>query len=536
MKKLMLISSIVLLACSCGAFLENSGVKNYKVKEKIDKTGLNDFQYDFIYLSRLLEKGYPQIDSVFPKDVREKVESEILSSLAGSDIKKGDFVLQTRKYLSHLKNAHTWISLESKNDRVYPFVTFVSNSEWYLINMERSYDSLAIGKKLVRLNDVPMAEVERRLIDFTFAENKISQQHEVSNLQFYNKPNYLREIGVIKEYSDKLNLTFEDGTSLKISAIGIDDDASVFSVAFKPSELTRPQRDTYAYQVYPDDSYAYFQFNRLHDQVDVVDAIGGYVKPWLQPVAKKYVKRQFKKEEPNKRFARYHNAKYPIFQEFARELVDSLNQNNIENLVIDLRYSGGGNLMLGLQLLYFLTEDTNLRGFSDYAYTSEIYKNYFADELAVLKESAKLDYRDNELVLTSGAGDLFDEIMDSTSVYHVSPNRPVFKGKVYVMANYNTASASALLTTLFQDNNLATIIGTSVSNNPIGATTYAPMKLPKTKADVSIATTYMERPDPARGKYLIPDYWVEYQLSDLLNGTDPYLQKVQDMIRQNPSN
>ena len=46
-----------------------------------------------------------------------------------------------------------------------------------------------------------------------------------------------------------------------------------------------------------------------------------------------------------------------------------------------------------------------------------------------------------------------------------------------------------------QDNGIATVIGTSVGNNPTGATTYVPYKLPKTKANVSIAITYKEQVD-----------------------------------------
>ena len=99
------------------------------------------------------------------------------------------------------------------------------------------------------------------------------------------------------------------------------------------------------------------------------------------------------------------------------------------------------------------------------------------------------------------------------------------------MSNYGTGSAAALLTTLFQDNNIGTIIGTSVGNNPTGATTYTPMKLPKTKANISIATTYIERPYKENGEIQYPDYWVEYSINDLILGEDPYLEKIKELIK-----
>jgi hypothetical protein len=522
---------IILNTCSCGVFLQSTGVKNYKFKNKISNENLNKYQYDFIYLTKLLEEGFPLIDSVFPESLREKEKVQILKSLSSEDLKDAEFALQVRKYLSNFKNQHTWISLVSTVEKVYPFITFVSGNDWYLLNIDRRYDSLFIGKKIAKMNNIEIGEVERRLIDFTFAENKISQQQEVNGLQIYNKPLFLKDIGIIKSDFEDLKLTFEDSSSLNLTSTGTKEKIPVYAVALKSNIVTRPKSATYTSHTYKIDNYAYFQFNRLHDQVDVLDVIGSYVKPWLQPVAKSYVKSQFKKKKPAKRFARYHNSEYPVFQEFAKELVDSLNYHNIDNLIIDLRYSGGGNLMLGLQLMYFLTEQTDLKGFSDYAYTSDIYKKYFPSEYKELMDNYGNNLRDNALVLTTENTDLFNDIKDSTSVYHVTSNRPVYKGDVYVLANQNTASASALLTTLLQDNNMAIIIGTSVGNNPIGATSYAPMKLPKTKANISIAPNYMIRPTPSKGKYLVPDYLVEYQIDDLLNGKDPYLEKVFELIK-----
>ena len=63
------------------------------------------------------------------------------------------------------------------------------------------------------------------------------------------------------------------------------------------------------------------------------------------------------------------------------------------------------------------------------------------------------------------------------SPYHIPWDRSVFKGKIIVLANSGTGSAAALITTILKDNNIATIIGTSVGNNPIGATNYQPFRL-----------------------------------------------------------
>jgi len=217
------------------------------------------------------------------------------------------------------------------------------------------------------------------------------------------------------------------------------------------------------------------------------------------------------------------------------ELVDSLNSEHINNLIIDLRNNTGGNFILGIQLLYFLTDRNDLKNFREYIYTSDIYKNYYKEEFKKFKrdyfEKFGKPVPDNKLVPADLKGNnLFSKITDKKSVYYIPPNRPVFKGNVFILANYGTGSAAALLTTIAQDNKIATIIGTSVGNNPIGATTWTPLKLPRTKTRVSVALTYIERPDKKLGRIQMPDYWVEYSVDDLFRGKDPFLEKAVELI------
>jgi hypothetical protein len=534
MNKIFFLLLISLLFSSCGVFLQKKGVKNYTPKEKITQKGLNNYQYDFLYLTKLVEEGYPQLDSVFPKYKRQEQANQILSTLAIVD-NNTDFVVQARSYLSNLKNQHTNISLSQEFKLVYPYVIFISSDDWYLLNISRQYDSLQIGKKIIEINGLTTREVEDQLIDYTFAENKINQQFEVRDLQFYNKPQYLKQIGVIKENSELLKLKFEDNSEIELSPISTESKVDVFDISFKENPITKYQNETYLYSITKEQNFGYLQFNRCHDKIDILEGIESYVKPWLQPIARGYVKRQFKKDKPSKRIANFYNPKYPVFKDFVWELIDNLNTNNVDNLIIDIRNNPGGNLTLGIQLMYFLTEKENLKGFTEYAFTSDIYKKYFKKDYQDLKKKYLEGLPQRDLVQTDSGENLFSEVTDKKSNYFIQDNRPIFKGNVYILSNYRTGSAAAMLTTLFQDNVIGTVIGTSVGNNPIGATTYTPMELPKTKAKMSIATTYIERPEKEKGKIQIPDIWVEYTIDDLLNGKDPYLKIVKKEIEKKAS-
>jgi hypothetical protein len=534
MKKILFLILATSLFSSCGVFLQKSGVKNYSPKEKITQKGLNNYQYDFLYLTKLIEEGFPQLENIFPEYERKKQAEQVLSTLATVD-NNTDFVVQARSYISNLKNQHTSISLSQKFKLIYPYVIYISSNNWYLLNISKQYDSLQIGKKIVEINGLTTREVEDHLIDYTFAENKINQQFNICKLQLYNKPQYLKQIGVIKEHSDTLNLKFEDHSEVVLSPVSAESDVEVFLISFKENSITKYQNETYLYTISKEQNFGYLQFNRCHDKIDIIEGIESYVKPWLQTVARAYVKRQFRKDNPSKRIANFYNPKYPVFKDFVWEFIDSLNNNKIENLIIDLRNNSGGNLTLGKQLMYFLTDKENLKGFTEYAFTSDIYQEYFKKDYHDLKNKYRDGVPQNQLILTDTEESLFSEISDRNSKYFIQDSRPIFIGNIYILANYGTGSAAAMLTTLFQDNGIGRVIGTSVGNNPIGPTTYTPMELPKTKAKISIATTYIERPNKMKGKIQVPDIWVEYTVSDLINGKDPYLEIVKKEIENESS-
>lgn len=539
MKRKVINTLIVIIAGiflnSCGLFLQKAGVKNYSLGNKINKKKYNDYQYDFMYLTQLLEVGFPEIDSVFPKEDRIKQRNSIVESLSNEYIKDKDFVIQTRKYLSNFHNQHTNLYLKSNFDKAYPFVIHISNNKWTLLNVDRKQDSVLIGKEITKINNIEISDIENRLMQFTFAENKINQQYELRNLQLYNRPEFLKEINVITNLSEKIEIVFDDNSVINLEPI-LKNNLNLYKISILPNEVTKLQNKTYAYKIYQKQNFGYLQFNRCHDKIDILDGIESYVKPWLQPVAKSYVKGQFKKKRPSKRIAQYYNPEYPIFKDFVWELVDSLNKHNIQNLIIDLRNNPGGNLTLGIQLLYFLTEQKEMKGFTEYAYTSDIYKNYFPSDYIELEKKYQNIVPKNKLILKEENDNLFEEVINSNSKYYIPENRPVFKGKVFVIANYSTGSAAAMLTTLFQDNNIGTVIGTSVGNNPTGATTYTPMKLPKTKANISVATTFQERPNKEKGEIQIPDYWIEYSVNDLTLGKDPYLEKIKELMNSTGNN
>lgn len=529
MRSLIFFIILALTFSSCGVFLQRAGMKNYTPIKKISEKGLNDYQYDFLYMTQLLEEGFPKLDSIFPKGERKKLKSIALDRLGKPNATKKDFKFLGQKYVGSVHNQHTSLYLKVKYDDFYPFKVFNSYGKLYLRNIARNQDSLLIGKEIVEMNGFPIGEVQKRLKRFSFSENEIGQLADLRWGWYYYNVDYLIEIGVVHSYKDVLKIKFKDGNLVELRSVK-SKELNFYSLKELPHPLTRHRKEIYSYHIFPEANLGYLQFLACHDRDDLFGGIQSYVKPWLQPVARAYVKRQMRKKKPSKRIANYYNQKYPVFKDFVWEMVDSLNRSGVEHLVIDLRRNGGGNLDLGIELLYFLTDRKDLQGFKEYAYTSAVYKKYFPSEYQMLLRN-RTEVPDNQLVLKSDGQDFFAQEQNPKSDYYIPVGRPIFKGKIYVLANYQTGSAAAMLATLIQDNHLGTLIGTSVGNNASGPTSFTPMRLPKTKASFGEASTYLVRPDESKGAYQIPDYWVEYTIDDLITGRDPYLEKAMELIK-----
>ena len=396
--KTSLLIVVVLIFNSCAIFLQKAGMKNYTLSEDIASGEYNDYQSDFMYLTQLLDIGFPDIDSVFPREDRIDQRNVIMESLSEADIEDKDFVLQTRKYLSNFHNQHTTLYLKSDFEKVYPFVIHIYDNQWFLLNVDNSQDRQHIGQRITKINNMEVSDIENRLLQFTFGENRINQQYELSNRQFYNKPAYLKDVHTINKLSDKLKIEFADHSKLYLEAVSTSD-IRLHEIQIPSNEITGFQKQTYRYTTHAEEDFAYLQFHNCHDKIDILEGIESYVKPWLQPLARAYVKGQFKKEKPSKKISSFYNPEYPIFKDFVWELVDSINNANIQNLVIDLRGNPGGNLTLGIQLLYFLTDQKDLKGFTEYAFTSEVYKHYFASDYAALENRYPERVLSNVLVL-----------------------------------------------------------------------------------------------------------------------------------------
>lgn len=516
----------------------NQGFKEYKseiIKSEEFKSA-NKYQKDLLYLNDLCVNSFPEIESSFPENLRIEIVDSLFALLS-LPVSENQFNGYLRYYLSHYDNQHTTITgLQSKN--IFPYSLYPSMNSWYLSNINNGYDSLLIGLRITRLNNEPFEAIENKLFNYVFAENYVSKRNNI--VEFTRRPDLLKQFGIINQM-DSIQVTFENNVSIWVKSVNRAEDIKFYYKRFVQNPVTTYSDKNYNMSYYPKENFAYFQFNRCFDLVDAKETMSYYVKPWITPFAKLYLNRLVKKKKIPKNDVGFKlDFDRPIFKNYLAQTFDSLKILGIENLIIDLRNNGGGSSLLCLQLLYHLTEREDLIDFSEYFYVSDANKQLNKKEYTKFVKSFQFtnhNLPEKGKLYPSGFFNcdslIFEQIENVQSPYYIPRNRSVFKGKIIVLANSGTGSSAALITTILKDNNIATIIGTSVGNNPIGATNYQPFKLPKSKLTGSIATGYLIRPKPENGSILKPDYWVENSVSEIIKGKDKYLEKALDLINDN---
>lgn len=521
----------------CRSFLASQGMKSYPVQIK-PVEGLaapNHHQQDFLRLKTLPEEVFPLADRYFPPDKRAAMERDILKELGQEGCTYETFLLNVRRYLAAFDNMHAAVVYAPKDFSLsssYPFrIHYVSN-EVYVVDIAREYDRAIIGQKITAINDRPISEMEQMLSSFRSAENSWTKRKSLDPVGF-SQPEYYRLLGLTSSASNSVKLAFADHPPIWIAPVWRPD-FQWHSGPPSPHPVTVRSPHQYDCRIFPDRHFAYLQFNACFDKTAILDGLE-MVKPWIRPLVRAWLGIQFHRKKPFAVLKGIYDPDRPVFKDYLASAIRDINQAGITNLIIDLRRNGGGEVELTKQLVYHLTHRTDLRSWQTFKYNLEVFAHYnptgsrefrswYRDKFGEEPASKQL------VPSPEQERPFFHSVTDPESPYYVAPDRPVFGGKIIVLANQNTGSAASLLTGLVQDNRLGVIVGTTTANNPTGPTGMTPLRLPRSGIMVSLPTEYLERAVPSNGDILQPDYWIENSVADVRAGRDAAFEKAMELL------
>ena len=250
-------------------------------------------------------------------DVYNKIsEADFASELAlikSSIDNKTDFqvVMDLMRLTRKIGDGHTSVSLSNVETNNFPFEIQQFGNDWRIVKIAKPFAHL-LGTQLIAVDETPIAIVTQKVGEVAqFIENPHSKI--IRTAQYFPISEVLFELKLIKQ-KDKATFSFkkDDGTvfteTLAISDIS-DESVEYEKLTISVPEIKNPQ----------DTSFEDFWY------APISGTSGLYI----------------------------HFESYPPFEkmmQIAEEMVGYIFQNNIRELVIDLRNNGGGDLYVGLVL------------------------------------------------------------------------------------------------------------------------------------------------------------------------------------------
>lgn len=528
----------LILQTGCASYFMTNGINVVPVKPAASPLVAypNHYQEDFVYLASAAEQVVPLLDRQVPREKRKAMEQEMITTLGTSNCTYATFCICLQRYLSGINSEHAHVHYNPKPvdfTGVYPFSVHYVGNELLVSDIATNYDRSLIGQQITSINGHAVGEVEQQLFIWTAAENLFTRRKGLEPHEF-SHPAMYHLLGLASSPTNNLELTFAHHAPIAIAPVFKGTTTrGYYWGRRKPNPITRRSKHLYDFKLFPDRKFAYLQFNACFDKAAIYEGIP-MVKPWLRPLVRLYLLVELHRKNPGM-LAPVYDPSHPYFRDFLAKAIGKINDATITNLIIDLRHNSGGEEELCTQLLYHLTDRGDLHNFHHSYYNpqmlafsdpntyKEVRRHYVKKFGVEPPMNTLLPSPEQELPL-------FNTVTDRRSAYYVPATRPVFRGRVIVLANQNTDSAAALLTSLIQDNHLATVIGTTIGNNPTGPSTFTPFKLPHSGIIVTLPSEYFERAEPANGDVFQPDIWVENSLEDLHSGRDAAFEKALELI------
>ena len=403
---------------------------------------------DLNYLLKLLGDVHPATASGFTEE-QTQIIAEIRESIK-EPMTRPEFFFTLNRIVSTLGDSHTQLRYEQTDLRYHLPLAWL----WSGLYVWTDAAELRAGDKITKFGGMEPDVLLDLLVKYIPAEN----QYWVKYLgeEFLTQGLYLENLGLLQQ----------DGTLELVVERGSDE----VRVVIKPEEsisLRRyaPPRRWVGWELRPEENLGIFHLDMCRPDAEYDEALSSFFK--------------------------------------------AVEKEGIQNVVLDLRYNGGGSSAVANRFIQSL--DTR-----EYLSFGVHVRSSWRARLQRLTAFGAFTSRK--------AGSLTQNKNHS----------PVFKGDVYVLTAKGTFSSASMFAVYLSDNDLATVVG-----EPMGgaASAYGDMlrfELKQSGFGVSVSYKQFTRPNSERSpaNTLHPDVFVETTIEDILNGRDAQLEKVIELIRE----
>ena len=215
------------------------------------------------------------------------------------------------------------------------------------------------------------------------------------------------------------------------------------------------------------------------------------------------------------------------YEAFFADAFTRLASKNTRHLILDLRDNTGGNAAPVATLLSYLVKESFTCYKAILSKSKTVPKpRHYQNKIAFWNLSSWTWMRKT--------ADGYRYTRGEYGLKPTQPSAPTYGGKVYVLINANSFSATGELASLLQDKGIGTFIGEEAGGNASQNTSgYTPvLVLPNTRLRMLIPTQrfILDVHRPNEGHGVRPDHEVKPEIEDLLQGRDVVMDFTLDLI------
>ena len=388
-----------------------------------EKAG-NPYQHEVMNLLAFIKAFHPLplVDEV--AFARFEKYAESLCDKLDERMERPAFQVELNRWLALLQDAHTFVMLDDTS--LYPFTLRYYEGSFYFRSLPDSVPD-CMGKELIAMNGRAVDSLIQELMVYVPSENQVKAC--ITGSFFMNHKAFLNALGI--DTDRDIRFMFADGDEVRLPSSLDKGAAGSHQVKQVLHPVTARRNKPFHYQITGDTCY--FQFNAM------IDRFSYWQGCRLMQVS------------PDKAVA----DNLPLFADFLDEMACAMAVHNVNRLVIDMRYNGGGNSVLGDVLLEFLGVSLqDIRPFRSYIRVSDFLQTYYP---ALFIRDKYESMRGKLVEQNQVMNDLAADMPKPSSRFH---------GEVTFIQGQNTFSSANYLLTLVKDNALFPIIGTPTSQSP----------------------------------------------------------------------
>lgn len=228
---------------------------------------------------------------------------------------------------------------------------------------------------------------------------------------------------------------------------------------------------------------------------------------------------------------------------FLDSIFYSIKKNNIKNLIIDVRYNGGGTDPNDLVSYSYLTN----RNFSEnkqawISFNKIPYLKYIESNIPSFLRPLGVGKYNKEFQKEFPKEENNKFYQNSSNSDHKirKPNKNAFNKNVYLLISPRVASAGSLFAAMVAGNENTIVVGEETMGGYYGHNGHTGLDyiLPKSKIGISFSVVNLEQDVPKKENQIynsgiIPDHNITQTYEDYLNQKDTQIEFVFDLIKKN---